>query len=147
MQTLIRVGCCARMRRGIPCRTFRGRDASRHIASVGRREGQTRADGGRSEPMRIACDVLPPTVSITTHTLTCGAKPNGRATRPGRRSVEAAGASMPALEPTLVAASRRGTHAALHARVGRRRGSAAWHPSNRCTVLQGWTAAARPRRR
>ncbi len=35
------------MRRGIPCRTFRGcdHDASRRIASMGQREVQIQADG------------------------------------------------------------------------------------------------------
>ena len=60
MQTLIRVGCCARMRRGIPCRTFRGWHATRRVASIGQREVQFQADGGcaawRAETMQIVCD-------------------------------------------------------------------------------------------
>ena len=60
MQTLIRVGCCARMRRGMPCRTFRGWHATRRVASIGQREVQFQADGGcaawRAETMQIVCD-------------------------------------------------------------------------------------------
>ncbi len=60
MQTLIRVGCCARMRRGIPCQTFRGWHATRRVASIGQREVQFQADGGcaawRAETMQIVCD-------------------------------------------------------------------------------------------
>lgn len=60
MQTLIRVGCCARMRRGMPCRTFRGCHATRRVASIGQREVQFQADGGcaacRAETMQIVCD-------------------------------------------------------------------------------------------
>ena len=61
MQTLIRVGCCARMRRGIPCRTFRGWHATRRVASIGQREVQFQEDGGcaawRAETMQIVCDL------------------------------------------------------------------------------------------
>ena len=59
MQTLIRTGCCARMRRGIPCRTFRGWNASRRIASIWQREVQIQADGRaawRAETIHIVCD-------------------------------------------------------------------------------------------
>ena len=60
MQTLIRVGCCARMRRGIPCRTFRGWNATQRVASIGQREVQIQADGGRAawraEAMQIVRD-------------------------------------------------------------------------------------------
>ena len=42
------------MRRGMSCRTFRGRDASRRVASTARREVRIQADGGRAEPTRIA---------------------------------------------------------------------------------------------
>ena len=60
MQTLIRVGCCAQMRRGMPCRTFRGWHATRRVASIGQREVQFQADGGcaawRAETMQIVCD-------------------------------------------------------------------------------------------
>jgi hypothetical protein len=60
MQTLIRVGCCARMRRVMTCRTFRGWHATRRVASIGQREVQIQADGGcaawRAETMQIVCD-------------------------------------------------------------------------------------------
>ena len=60
MQTLIRVGCCARMRRGIPCSTIRGWNATRRVASIGQRRVQIQADGGRAtwraETMQFACD-------------------------------------------------------------------------------------------
>ena len=36
------------MRRGIRCRTFRGWDATRRVASIGQREVQIQADGGRA---------------------------------------------------------------------------------------------------
>ena len=48
------------MRRGIPCRAFRGWNATRRIASIGQREVQIQADGGRAawraETMQIVCD-------------------------------------------------------------------------------------------
>ena len=48
------------MRRGIPCRTFRGWNATRRVASIGQREVQFQADGGcaawRAETMQIVCD-------------------------------------------------------------------------------------------
>ena len=95
MQTLIRVGCCARMRRGIPCRTFRGWNATQRVASIGQREVQIQADGGRAawraETMQIVCDFRPPTISVATRTLTSGARRNGRRARDaGRSSVHVA---------------------------------------------------------
>jgi hypothetical protein len=95
MQTLIRVGCCARMRRGIPCRTFRGWHATRRVASIGQREVQIQADGRRAawraETMQIVCDFRPPTISVATRTLTSGARRNGRRARDaGRSSVHVA---------------------------------------------------------
>ena len=51
-QFLVRVGCsrtnAPTQRRGISCRTFRGRDASRRVALMGRREVQIEADGGKA---------------------------------------------------------------------------------------------------
>ena len=48
------------MRRGMPCRTFRGWHATRRVASIGQREVQIQADGGRAawraETMQIVCD-------------------------------------------------------------------------------------------
>ena len=48
------------MRRGMPCRTFRGWHATRRVASIGQREVQFQADGGcaawRAETMQIVCD-------------------------------------------------------------------------------------------
>ena len=48
------------MRRGIPCRTFRGLHATRRVASIGQREVQIQADGGRAawraETTQIVCD-------------------------------------------------------------------------------------------
>jgi len=100
MQTLIRVGCCARMRRGMPCRTFRGWHATRRVASIGQREVQIQADGRRAawraETMQI---FRPPTVSVATRTLTSGARCNGRRARDAGRSCT----WLPKLEPTLVA--------------------------------------------
>ena len=95
MQTLIRVGCCARMRRGMPCRTFRGWHATRRVASIGQREVQIQADGRRAawraETMQIVCDFRPPTISVATRTLTSGARRNGRRARDaGRSSVHVA---------------------------------------------------------
>ena len=106
MQTLIRVGCCARMRRGMPCRTFRGWHATRRVASIGQREVQIQADGRRAawraETMQIVCDFRPPTISVATRTLTSGARRNGRRARDaGRSSVHVA--AVPKLEPMLVA--------------------------------------------
>jgi hypothetical protein len=52
------------MRRGmlLLCRTFRGWDATRRVASIGQREVQIQADGGRAawraETMQIVCDFL-----------------------------------------------------------------------------------------
>ena len=103
MQTLIRVGCCARMRRGMPCRTFRGWHATRRVASIGQREVQIQADGRRAawraETMQIMCDFRPPTISVATRTLTSGARRNGRRARDAGRSCT----WLPKLEPTLVA--------------------------------------------
>ena len=95
MQTLIRVGCCARMRRGMPCRTFRGWHATRRVASIGQREVQVQADGRRAawraETMQIMCDFRPTTISVATRTLTSGARRNGRRARDaGRSSVHVA---------------------------------------------------------
>ena len=45
---LSRYGSRARMRREILCSTFRGRDASRRVALMGRREVQIEADGGKA---------------------------------------------------------------------------------------------------
>ncbi len=87
MQTLIRVGCCTRMRRVMPCRTFRGWHATRRVASIGQRQVQIQADGGRAawraETMQI---FRPPTVSVATRTLTSGARRNGRRARDAGRS-------------------------------------------------------------
>ena len=48
------------MRRGIPCRTFRGWNATRRVASIWQREVLIQADGGRAacraETMQIVCD-------------------------------------------------------------------------------------------
>ena len=93
MQTLIRVGCCTRMRRVMPCRTFRGWHATRRVASIGQRDVQIQADGGRAawraETTQIVCAIFrPSTVSVSTRTLISGAKRNGRR---AETQVEAAG--------------------------------------------------------
>ena len=47
------------MRRRIPCRTFRGWNATRRVASIWQREVQIQADGRaawRAETMQIVCD-------------------------------------------------------------------------------------------
>ena len=88
------------MRRVILCRTFRGWHATRRVASIGQREVQIQADGGRAawraETMQI---FRPPTVSVATRTLTSGARCNGRRARDAGRSCT----WLPKLEPTLVA--------------------------------------------
>jgi hypothetical protein len=83
------------MRRGMPCRTFRGWHATRRVASIGQREVQIQADGRRAawraETMQIVCDFRPPTISVATRTLTSGARRNGRRPRDaGRSSVHVA---------------------------------------------------------
>ena len=47
------------MRRVIPCRTFRSWDASRRGASIGQREVQIQADGGRAEPIHWKSCLIP----------------------------------------------------------------------------------------
>ncbi len=47
------------MRRGIPCRTFRGWNATRRVASIWQREVQIQADGRaawRAETIQIVCE-------------------------------------------------------------------------------------------
>ena len=60
MQTLISVGCSARMRREISCRNFRSWDASRRGAVIGSARSRISADGRRAawraETTRIECD-------------------------------------------------------------------------------------------
>ena len=47
------------MRREIPCRTFRGWDASQRIASMGQCEVQIQADGARAEPIHWKSCLIP----------------------------------------------------------------------------------------
>ena len=103
MQTLIRVGCCARMRRGIPCRTFRGWHATRRVASIGQREVQFQADGGcaawRAETMQIVCDFSAADGFRRDGHMAYGARRIGSRTRDAGRSCT----WLPTQEPTLVA--------------------------------------------
>ncbi len=47
------------MRRGIPCRTFRGWHATRRVASIGQREVQIQADGRRAERVHWKSCLIP----------------------------------------------------------------------------------------
>jgi hypothetical protein len=83
-QALVRVGCCARMCCGVPCRTFLSRDASRRVRLWGGARSRSKRTVGVRNRRGLRAIFLPPTVSVETRTLTCGSKRNGR--RPRRRS-------------------------------------------------------------
>ena len=91
MQTLIRVGCCARMRREIPCRTFRGWNATRRGAVIGQREVWNRS--GRwafcmacGNDTDCACDFSAADGLPSRRALASGATRNGRRARDAGRS-------------------------------------------------------------
>jgi hypothetical protein len=121
MQTLrvIRVGCCARMRRVMPCRTFRGWHATRRVAPIGQREVQFQADGGcaallawRAETMQIVCDFSAADGFCRDAHIDIR-RESQRQTRPRRRSKLHVAGHPSYLEPTLVGKLSLGRPASL----------------------------------
>ena len=115
MQTLIRVECCARMRRETPCRTFREWDASRRGAAIGQREVRNRsgrwacgmACGNNTDYVRFFGRRR---ASVATRALASGATRNGRRARDAGRSYRWLPVCLSFGRPPLLGARGSGGH-------------------------------------
>jgi hypothetical protein len=115
MQTLIRVECCARMRRETRCRTFREWDASRRGAVIGQREVRNRsgrwacgmACGNNTDYVRFFGRRR---ASVATRALASGATRNGRRARDAGRSYRWLPVCLSFGRPPLLGARGSGGH-------------------------------------